>query len=172
MLLFRFVFPISRSFRSFRVGCRCCDRQWRRANEVPVLEDLVYLGRQSTFVFANPYLTSGENERKAMESLQTVSLQNFSCIEVIEGMISVGIRSFRPMVISPHGHFAPSHFAPTKSHFAPYSKSLRPIQESLCSIQKLLSLNIFISFRSVLSESDNLLVSTWQSDTDDYRSRR
>lgn len=54
-----------------------------------VLEDLVYLGRQSTFVFANPYLISGEIERKAMESLQTVSLQNFSCIEVIEGEISV-----------------------------------------------------------------------------------
>ena len=54
-----------------------------------VLEDLVYLGGQSTFVFANPYLISGENERKAMESLQTVSLQNFSCIEGIEGMISV-----------------------------------------------------------------------------------
>ena len=54
-----------------------------------VLEDLVYLGRQRTFVFANPYLISGENERKAMESLQTVSLQNFSCIEVMEGMISV-----------------------------------------------------------------------------------
>lgn len=83
------MFPISRSFRSLRVGCRCCDRQWRRANEVLVLEDLVYLGRQSTFVFANPYLISGENERKAMESLQTVSLQNFSCIEVMEGMISV-----------------------------------------------------------------------------------
>ena len=38
---------------------------------------------------ANPYLISGENERKAMRSLQTVSLQNFSCIEVMEGMISV-----------------------------------------------------------------------------------
>ena len=25
----------------------------------------------------------------------------------------------RVTVISPHGHFAPSHFAPTKSHFAP-----------------------------------------------------
>lgn len=54
-----------------------------------VLEDLVYLGRQSTFVFANPCLISGESERKATESLHTVSLQNFSCIEVIEGMISV-----------------------------------------------------------------------------------
>lgn len=54
-----------------------------------VLEDLVYLGRQSTFVFANPNLISGENERKAAESLQTVSLQNFSCIEVMEGIISV-----------------------------------------------------------------------------------
>ena len=54
-----------------------------------VLEDLVYLGWQSTFVFTNPYLSSGENESKAMESLQTVSLQNFSCIEVMEGMISV-----------------------------------------------------------------------------------
>ena len=38
--------------------------QWPTANEVLVLEDLVYLGRQSTFVFANPYLISGENERK------------------------------------------------------------------------------------------------------------
>ena len=37
-------------------------------------------------------------------------------------------------VTSPHGHFAPSHFAPTKSHFAPYSKSLRPIKKLLCPI--------------------------------------
>ena len=51
-----------------------------------VLEDLVYLGRQSTFVFANPCLISRENERKATESLQTVSLQKFSCIEVMEGI--------------------------------------------------------------------------------------
>ena len=51
-----------------------------------VLEDLVYLGWQSTFVFANPCLISGENERKATESLQTVNLQNFSCIEVMEGI--------------------------------------------------------------------------------------
>ena len=85
---------------------------------------------------------------------------------------SLGIQSFRPMVISPpvispHGHFAPSHFAPshfapshfapTKSHFIPYWKSLCPIQELLRSIQKLLSINIFVSFRLVLSESDNEL---------------
>ena len=61
---------------------------------------------------------------------------------------------------SPHGHFAPSHFAPTKSHFAAYSKSLRPIQELLCSIQKLLSTDKFARF-SVKAESDNLFVSTW-----------
>ena len=92
----------------------------------------------------------------------------------LKNKTEAGTDLVRPItsVVWVSGHFAPSHFAPTKSHFTPYSKSLRPIQETLCSIQKLLSLNIFISFRSVLSESDNLFVSTWQSDTDDYRSRR
>ena len=64
-------------------------------------------------------------------------------------------------------HFAPWSFRPQS--FRPHQKSfssilevsLSRIQELLCSIQKLLSINIFISFHSVLSGSDNLFVSTW-----------
>ena len=67
----------------------------------------------------------------------------------------MGIRSFRPMVISPPVILSPpkvtslhiqSHFALYRSYFVPH---------------RLLSINIFISFRSVLSERDNLFVSTW-----------
>ena len=58
-------------------------------NKALVLEDLVYLGQQSTFVFANPYLVFGDSERKAMKSLQTVSLQNFFCIKGEISVISV-----------------------------------------------------------------------------------
>ena len=40
----------------------------------------------------------------------------------------------RITVISPHGHFAPSDFAPTKSHFAPYKSYFTPCKKSLNSV--------------------------------------
>ena len=72
------------------------------------------------------------------------------------------------------GRFAPWSFR--SQSFRPHQKSLRSIlkshlQKLLCSIQKLLSIKIFISFRSVLSERQ-LVRFNMVSDADGYRTGR
>ena len=72
------------------------------------------------------------------------------------------------------GRFAPWSFR--SQSFRPHQKSLRSIlkshlQKLLCSIQKLLSIKIFISFRSVLSERQ-LVRFNLVSDADGYRTGR